>query len=91
MSFFGEKTIGKLKAMPGQLLESELFGHRKGSFTDARTHHRRLFLEADGGHPVPWRGRRDTHHPLALQPKLLRILEERCVRPVGSTYHRTSC
>jgi two-component system response regulator AtoC len=70
-------------AIPETMLESELFGHARGAFTDARTARKGLFVQANGGTLFL---DEIGDMPLSTQAKLLRALQEHKVRPVGADH-----
>ncbi len=72
-------------AIPSELFESELFGHVKGAFTDARTSKKGLFEVAQGGTIFL---DEIGHLPLSNQAKLLAAIEKKSIRPVGATTER---
>jgi two-component system response regulator PilR (NtrC family) len=69
-------------AIPGELMESEFFGHRKGSFTGAVSDKDGLFQSAEGGTLFM---DEIADLPLPMQVKLLRVIQEKSLRPVGQT------
>ncbi len=68
-------------AIPSELMESEFFGHRKGAFTGAVSDNKGLFQSAEGGTLFM---DEIADLPLAMQVKLLRVIQEKSVRPVGA-------
>ena len=84
MSRRGQRTMVSLNctAVPEQILESELFGHVKGAFTGAVKARQGLFLASDGSSLLL---DEIGDMPVHIQPKLLRALQEREVRPVGGS------
>jgi len=73
-------------AIPNELMESEFFGHKKGSFTGATTDKVGLFKAADGGTLFL---DEVADLPLQMQVKLLRVIQEKAIRPVGEHHEQT--
>lgn len=79
-----ERSLVKVNcaALPRELVESELFGSRRGSFTSSREDRKGLFNEANGGTLFL---DEITEMPIGVQAKLLRALQDGVIRPVGAT------
>jgi two-component system response regulator AtoC len=73
-------------ALPASLVEAELFGHERGTFTDAKTSRTGLFEAGEGGSIFL---DEIGHAPLELQAKLLKVLEDKRVRRLGSSVERS--
>lgn len=81
----GPLVVAHVPSLPDDLVERELFGHRRGAFTGAVTDRPGLFDEAENGTLLL---DEITEVPLAVQAKLLRVVESRRFRPVGDTKER---
>jgi len=81
----GPFVVAHIPSLPAELVERELFGHRRGAFTGAVVDRPGLFDEAEDGTLLL---DEITEVPLAIQAKLLRIVESRRFRPVGDTKER---
>ncbi len=91
---FSPRSKGKIikincAALPRELIESELFGSKKGSYTGAHSDREGLFRQAEGGTLLL---DEISEMPIDTQSKLLRVLQDQEVRPIGSqTAYKTNC